>query len=812
MNILKKLLAPVLVLSMLFSLLIPVSAAQITLEQEQQVTIVDDETPVVFRFVPPETGHYGFYSYNAQDCDPYGYIMDADRELLTSGDDTEEGPNFYITWHMTAGQTYYLAATSYSGAAEYCVQIKKLLPPTAIGFDQPTYVGSVRGMLYPEVKFYPEGCVTEGYTLSSSNGMVASIGAFEDVYLGIPGTATLTATSESGLTATCTVTVEVPPALVPGVPQTLDAALGEQHLHFVAPAAGWYGIGSAGDETHPAVEVLNKDLRGIISAEGNLPNDNFFAPFYLEKGQLCYFGISFSCNTGSVEVMLQQLESATSVNLPQDRITGYVDTVCQLEAVFGPVHSIPEALTWHSSNEDVVYVDDAGWVSYLQPGNATITVTSETGKSDTVAVTVLNAPSGPDLMAWGICGPNLQWQLNDEGVLTITGSGEMYDLYNNPCHWDSYTDQITRVVFPEGITHIGYGAFLFCENLVEAEIPDSVRTIGDNAFSSCYSLARVTLPKDLERMGINAFELCCSLEEITLPDSLTRIPFCAFSNCTALTQVTLPDNLISIGDQAFSGCGMETVTLPDSLKTVGFSAFAGSGLTQVTLPEGLTELRDYAFVNCFLEELTVPSTVTKLGCCVVSGNEISSIRFLGDAPEFDPYALASVTLTAYYPAGNRTWTAEVRKDYGGTVTWVPEGDPGVTLSGTVNASMTLTLSQDTDILETLTAENGSYSFSNLQPGVYTLTAAAANRVTRSYTVTVAAEAVTQNVKLHLIGDIDGNGLINMVDVSIQYAHIKGTRKLTDEYRLLAANVNGGLLNMNDVSALYAHVKGTKKLY
>ena len=27
----------------------------------------------------------------------------------------------------------------------------------------------------------------------------------------------------------------------------------------------------------------------------------------------------------------------------------------------------------------------------------------------------------------GTCGPNLKWHLNDDGVLTILGTGEMYD-------------------------------------------------------------------------------------------------------------------------------------------------------------------------------------------------------------------------------------------------------------------------------------------------------------------------------------------------------------------------------------------------
>ena len=74
------------------------------------------------------------------------------------------------------------------------------------------------------------------------------------------------------------------------------------------------------------------------------------------------------------------------------------------------------------------------------------------------------------------------------------------------------------------------------------------------------------------------------------------------------------------------------------------------------------------------------------------------------------------------------------------------------------------------------------------------------------------KAQTQDVKIHLIGDIDGNGKINTGDVAKLNAHLKGSNKLTDEYALLCANVNGGSLNMGDTASLYAHIKGTKKLY
>ena len=812
MNILKKTLPAVLVLSLLAGLLIPAFAAQIPLGQPQAVTVVDDETPVIFQFTPTENGYYRFYSFDSDLSDPYGYITDEDGEILATGDDTEDGMDFSISCYMTAGKTYTLAATCYFGSAAYTVQLDALPSPSSIAFEKAAYTGGILDILCPQVLFFPQGCAEETVTLTSSDENIVIIGEDGDIDLLVPGTATVTATSFSGLTATCTVTVEEPEVLPLDTPWTMDAHQYAQYLQFTASDAGWYGISSAGDEVDPAVDVLDENLDGLNSDDDSLPNGNFFAPFYLEENQRCYFYLKANGFSGTSQITLQKLNAATGIALPQSHITGYVDTVCRLEPVLEPLISIPEELTWESSNEDVAYVDFAGRVSYLEPGEAVITVTSKGGKTASMAVTVLPAPNSSNLVDWGICGPNLQWQLDNTGLLTITGSGEMYDLYDNQCHWDDHSDRITRVQFPEGITSIGYGAFMNCQQLAEVVIPDSVRHIGGSAFSFCTSLSRVTLPTSLETMGNAAFECCSVLEEIELPNNLRRIPVNAFVHCVNLAVVTLSQNLVSIGDYAFTNCIIEQIDFPDSLKTVGISAFSHNRLTEVRLPEGLTELRDYALVHCRVQELTLPSTVTRLGCGFVLENPLETLHFLGNAPAFDADALEGLNATAYYPAANRTWTEAVRKNYGGSVNWVPEGDPGVTLSGAAAEGTVLTLSLGEDVLETLTAENGRYAFHSLLPGTYTLTAAAENCVTRTYTLTVSAGDLTQDVKIHLIGDIDGSGRVNMGDVIKLNAHVKGLTPITDEYELLCANINGGKINTGDVSMLYAHVKGSVLLY
>nr|MDD6335269.1 dockerin type I repeat-containing protein [bacterium] len=97
-------------------------------------------------------------------------------------------------------------------------------------------------------------------------------------------------------------------------------------------------------------------------------------------------------------------------------------------------------------------------------------------------------------------------------------------------------------------------------------------------------------------------------------------------------------------------------------------------------------------------------------------------------------------------------------------------------------------------------------------GTYTMKVMKQNHVTREYTVTVSAENVTQDVKIHLLGDINGDGRVNTSDVGKANSHAKGTATLTG-YDFACADVNGdGKVNTSDVGKLNSHAKGTKKLW
>jgi len=226
-----------------------------------------------------------------------------------------------------------------------------------------------------------------------------------------------------------------------------------------------------------------------------------------------------------------------------------------------------------------------------------------------------------DIVDSGTCGAegdgsNLTWTLDREGVLTISGSGDMYDYGLSDAPWYGIRSRVKSAVIADGVTSIGYKAFDDCTSLTSVTIPDSVTSIGYKAFDDCTSLTSVTIPDSVTSIGDSAFSGCTSLTSVTIPDSVTSIGDSAFSGCTSLTSVTIPDSVTSIGDSAFSGCtSLTSVTIPDSVTSIGYEAFFNcTSLTSVTIPDGVTSIGEDAFRNCTsLTSVTIPDSVTRIG-------------------------------------------------------------------------------------------------------------------------------------------------------------------------------------------------------
>ena len=126
----------------------------------------------------------------------------------------------------------------------------------------------------------------------------------------------------------------------------------------------------------------------------------------------------------------------------------------------------------------------------------------------------------------------------------------------------------------------------------------------------------------------------------------------------------------------------------------------------------MTSIGGYAFGDCTgLTSVTIPNRVTSIGRGVFwDCTRLTSIYFCGDAPGIGESAFYHVTATAYYPAGNSTWTDSVKRNYGGKLTWV-EWTP------TKGAQATAaTVAHETRGLHTGEQNGSTVSFSGLTAG------------------------------------------------------------------------------------------------
>ena len=106
-----------------------------------------------------------------------------------------------------------------------------------------------------------------------------------------------------------------------------------------------------------------------------------------------------------------------------------------------------------------------------------------------------------------------------------------------------------------------------------------------------------------------------------------------------------------------------------------------------------------------------------------------------------------------------------------------------------------------------------YDIPEVAPGTYTMKVMKQNHVTREYTVTVGSSNVVQDVKIHLKGDINGDGKVTTIDFVRVNSHARGVTLLSG-YELKCADVVGtdGKITTADAIRINAHAKGTSLLW
>lgn len=205
-----------------------------------------------------------------------------------------------------------------------------------------------------------------------------------------------------------------------------------------------------------------------------------------------------------------------------------------------------------------------------------------------MAISLLPAAAIADTAATsGKCGDNVTWTLSDDGTLTISGKGAMYDYdyssYDSKktAPWSAFNYVVKKVVVKDGITKIGDGAFYSKWQLETASIPGSVKSIGNDAFSDCRNLENITIEPGVTTIGDRAFKMCQKLTTLPIPNTVKTIGWASFGECRGIINLVIPDSIQSIDEYAFSGTDIETVSFGKNITRIPYCAFNGAEIKDI---------------------------------------------------------------------------------------------------------------------------------------------------------------------------------------------------------------------------------------
>ncbi|MBP0989215.1 MAG: leucine-rich repeat protein [Oscillospiraceae bacterium] len=450
------------------------------------------------------------------------------------------------------------------------------------------------------------------------------------------------------------------------------------------------------------------------------------------------------------------------------------------------------------------------------------------------------------------------WKLDDDGTLTVSGTGEMTETYSD-YPWVQQKETVQKVVIEKGITVIGNGAFSGMSKLTSVSLPEGVETIGSSAFESCSQLSEITIPESVKKIGDSAFNFCDALKTISFSKNVTSIGRGAIGYCSGLESVTVDadnpyycaaDGVLFTKDKSellkYPASKTETsYVIPDGVKTIGYVAFRDAvNLAEITFPESVevfdsfcmngtkwlsnkqaenpfvvvngtlvnaskctgditvpanvTRIGDRAFYDSGITSVVLPETVTEiLKNGLHTGNKLKSVTVMNPDCKYPSYTSFPKDAKLIGLSGSTTEKFATEKN----ITFEAIGSAPVQTSSETTA-VTTTTTATTSAKTTTTATTTAVTTTAPVTVSSTTTTAKTTTVT-SATETTVTTTVTQNPTHDIpLGDFDYNGKIEADDaqkVLNVYAEIVAGNdpNLTDMHKEVADVNKDGTVDVID---------------
>ncbi len=435
----------------------------------------------------------------------------------------------------------------------------------------------------------------------------------------------------------------------------------------------------------------------------------------------------------------------------------------------------------------------------------------------------------------------------------------------------SYCLGLKEIVLNNGIKCIDGYAFEYTENLVSVKLPSTVESIcnrafqssgiesielnegleciGDSAFSNCYNLENISFPSTLERIDSYAFDGCLSLKSIVIPSTVNSIEYGAFYCCSSLKNVTIKNGVKNIGPYSFYCCeALQSIEIPSSVKKIENDAFYDCfNLQNIILNEGLEEIESHAFYRTSVESIVIPSTATYIGYGAFNNcRSLKNVTLNEGLERIDGYAFNNTVIESIvipstvknieycafgYCQSLKTVSLNEGIEYIGAYAFSDTAIESIVIPSTVKCIEQNTF--DCTPISSVTLKEGLesieyYAFGGCSNLKELLIPASVSYIDESafdkdmtihgYTGSYAQNYVVNHqydeslthtfVEIErMIGDINGDGTVNVTDVTELQKHLAGMTELTQK-GLACCDVTGNSkIDIKDASHIAKALAG-----
>ena len=469
----------------------------------------------------------------------------------------------YVTAKSVGNATITCRANDGSGKYATCSVTVEAAPikVTSISLNYSSFSIDNGDYKYLVATVYPSNATNKNVSWSSSKSGVATVSSSGRVEAKSVGSAIITCTADdgSGVYATCSVTVnKVYPMSIYFADTSNNVTLpvgGSQVLSYtVYPSYASYTVSWSSDDK--TVATVNSSGKVVAQSPGTA-----HITVKTDNGKTATNTVTVAPQPTAVTIILGEAE------MPMGRQQ-------QLSCSFTPKDALANTITWISSDDNIVCVNQAGLLEARSPGTATITAVTDNGKTGSCTVTV-PAPLY-QLFVWKKDGEKTGYLSTDRpqlrlenGVVKFTTDKLSFDI-----HKDSLDKFTLEQVLPEHPLDIATNSSLrlglgrstqLTYTLSPADAQTEVTWLNSRP-----DIVSVTADGVVKALKVGTATLRAQTSNGLRAACLVSVPRPRYRFCVWLSDSTVES--YAIAEQPQVTLGAEIFTLTTSTKTIGYAA------------------------------------------------------------------------------------------------------------------------------------------------------------------------------------------------------------------------------------------------